>query len=235
MWKDGTPQFKESVTIQAGWSLDLLLDLIIDGIIWLWLIGNWRIMKELFIVEGESAASSVRQAMNKPSQCVLASQGKLINVEKAASAKVLANQACQKIFQSLGCGIKKNCILGNLMFSRVLILTDPDADGVHARLLLLKLFHHYLKPLLVSGAVSVILPPLFRIVDSQSSHYQYAWDEKQQIQLLNTMANPDDIEITKFKGVAQFSAVECSQLLLQPDTRKQINLLCTDMNNAYSI
>ncbi len=74
-------------------------------------------MRELFIVEGESAASSVRQAMHKPSQSVLASQGKLINVEKATSTRVLANQTCQKIFQALGCGIKQNCKANNKTIS----------------------------------------------------------------------------------------------------------------------
>ena len=187
-------------------------------------------MKELFIVEGESAASSVRQAMHKPSQSVLASQGKLINVDKASSAKVLANQACQKIFQSLGCGIKEDCNPKNLLFSQVLILTDPDMDGAHARILLLRLFHCYLRPLIDSGIVSVILPPLFRIVDSQTS--KYTWDEQEQNKLLDNMVNLDDCDITRFKGVAQFSVDECRQLLLQPDTRKQINLTPTEMSNA---
>ena len=192
-------------------------------------------MRELFIVEGESAASSVRQAMHKPSQSVLASQGKLINVEKATSTKVLANQTCQKIFQSLGCGIKQNCKANNLLFSQVLILTDPDADGAHARILLLRLFHHYLRPLIKSGVVSVILPPLFRIVNIRTSRHQYAWDEHQQIQLLNNRPKSDNIDITRFKGVAQFSMVECKQFLLMPDTRKQINITSTDRNNAESI
>ena len=192
-------------------------------------------MRELFIVEGESAASSVRQAMHKPSQSVLASQGKLINVEKATSTRVLANQTCQKIFQALGCGIKQNCKANNLLFSRVLILTDPDADGAHARILLLRLFHHYLRPLIKAGVVSVILPPLFRIVNTRTSRHQYAWDEHQQIRLLNNRTNSDDIDITRFKGIAQFSMVECKQFLLKPDTRKQINITSTDRNNAESI
>ena len=189
-------------------------------------------MKELFIVEGESAASSVRQAMHKPSQSVLASRGKLINVEKATVTKVFANQTCQKIFQSLGCGVKDDCNPKDLLFSRVLILTDPDSDGAHARILLLKLFHCYLRPLIASGAVSVILPPLFRLVDTRTSSHQYAWDERQQIQLLNNKSNSDNIAITRFNGVAQFSTVECSQLLLHSDTRKQIDLTPTEMSNA---
>lgn len=100
--------------------------------------------KELFIVEGESAASTVRQAMLKTSQSVIAIQGKLLNAEKATPDAVLANQQCQKIFQSLACGIGDNCKPDYLVFSRVLILTDPDVDGAHARALLLILFDRYL-------------------------------------------------------------------------------------------
>lgn len=180
-------------------------------------------MKELFIVEGVSAANSIQQAMHKPSQSVLACQGKLINVEKASSTKVLTNLICQRIFQTLACGIKDDCNPANLAFSHILILTDPDTDGVHARILILSLFHHYLKPLISLGLVSIIIPPLFRITILQSSSHLYAWDDQQRIQLLNNMTNPDEsIETTRFKGVAQFSAKECSQLLLHPDTRRQI-------------
>ncbi len=189
-------------------------------------------MKELFIVEGESAASTVRQAMHKTNQNVLASQGKLINVEKATHTKVLANPACKKIFQSLDCGIKEQCIPSNLAFSRILILTDPDADGAHARVLLLKLFHYYLRPLIDANLVSVILSPLFRVDNSQSSTSQYTWDEQQKNQLLNIASNLTDINITRFKGIAQFSLTECQQLLLHPDTRKQINIMPTETNNA---
>jgi DNA gyrase/topoisomerase IV subunit B len=170
--------------------------------------------------------------MHKPSQSVLAGQGKLINVEKANSTKVLANQTCLKIIESLGCGIKEDCNPKNLLFTRVLILTDPGADGTHARILLVRFFHCYLRPLIDTGAVSVILPPLFRLVDTRTSNHQYAWDEQQQIQLLNNMSNSDNIAITRFNGVAQFSVAECSQLLLHSDTRKQIDLTPTEMSNA---
>ena len=190
-------------------------------------------MKELFIVEGESAASSVRQAMHKPTQSVLASQGKLINVEKASSSKVLQNLTCQKIFQSLDCGIEKNCNPDDLAYSHILILTDPDMDGTHARLLMLNLFHHYLKPLVDVGIVSIIIPPLFRMTELLTSNQQYAWDDQQRIQLLKKMSVSDNhIETTRIKGVAQFSALECSQLLIHPETRKQINLVSTATNNA---
>ncbi len=189
-------------------------------------------MKELFIVEGKSAASTIRQAMHKPTQDVFACQGKLINVEKASFAKVLANPSCQKIFQTLACGIKKDCKPDKLVFSQILILTDPDLDGTHARLLLLKLFQHYLNPLIEAGLVSIIIPPLFRIAELHSTHYQYAWDEQQRLLLLKNMADSDNIEITRFKGVAQFSKIECHKFLLDSNSRKQIVLEMTEKNNA---
>ncbi len=186
---------------------------------------RWRLpineMKELFIVEGKSAASTVQQAMHKPSQSVLALQGKLINADKTSEAKILANVFCQKLFHALDCGIQADCQPDNLPFSRILILTDPDIDGIHARMLLLTLFEHYLSPLIDANLVSIILPPHFRIRDTQSSQTHYAWDEPQRMALIEPLTKP---EITRFKGVAQFSAAECRKLLLEPKTRRQVNL-----------
>ena len=178
-------------------------------------------MKELFIVEGKSAASTVQQALYKPSQTVLAMQGKIINVDKTSDAKIAANPLYQKLFKALVCGTQGDCQAADLPFSRVLILTDPDMDGSHARMLLLKLFERYLSPLIAANLVSVILPPLFRIRDMQSPQTYYAWNEQQRNTLLETMNNAD---ITRFKGVAQFSMAECSELLLDPNTRKQIDV-----------
>jgi DNA gyrase/topoisomerase IV subunit B len=181
-------------------------------------------LRELFIVEGKSAASTLRQAIHKPDQSVLAIQGKLINAAKATPEKVLANHVCQAIFQSLGCGIKKHCNPNHLMFSHILILMDPDADGTHARVLLLALFDHYLKPLLDAGSVSIIIPPLFRITQPKTAQSLYAWNEQQRIALINNMTEYNNIEVTRFKGVAQFSTDECIKLLTNPDTRKQIDI-----------
>jgi DNA gyrase subunit B len=180
--------------------------------------------KELFIVEGESAASTVRQAMDKQSQCVLAVQGKFINVTKASSAKVIANLECQKIFQSLACGFGDECDPNKLQFSRILILADSDVDGAHSRALLLSFFDRYLRPLVDTGLVSVILPPLFRIVGKHLEHKLYAWDEQEREHLVDKKGLNKGVEITRFKGVAQFTSIECAQLFLQPETRKQVNL-----------
>ncbi len=180
--------------------------------------------KELFIVEGESAASTVRQAMNKATQSVIAIQGKLLNVEKATAEKVLANQACQKIFQTLACGIEDDCKPGDLVFSRILILADPDVDGTHARALLLILFDRYLRALVDSGLVHVIIPPLFRITGKHQAQRHYAWSEQERVDIFEKMTVNIEPVITRFKGVAQFTQEECATLLLNPGTRRQINI-----------
>lgn len=183
-----------------------------------------NITKELFIVEGESAASTVRQAMKKPAQQVIALQGKLLNTTRAPASKVLANQACRKIFTSLSCGVNDDCNPYAVPFSRVLILTDPDADGAHARALLLALFDNYLRPVVNAGMVYAVIPPLFRIITGDPLQTCYAWDEPECRQLARKLAKDNDVAITRIKGIAQFANEECAQLLLRPESRSQIRL-----------
>jgi DNA gyrase subunit B len=178
--------------------------------------------KELFIVEGKSAASTLEQAINKSDQCILAIQGKLINVAKATPTKVYANIECAKIFQSLACGVGEGCQPEKLSYSRILILTDPDIDGAHTRALVLTLFDRYLRSLVDSGLVSVVIPPVFRIANQQIGEDRYAWSEQERDQVKEKMDG--EIAVTRFKGVAQFSLVECVQLFLDSKTRKQVDL-----------
>ncbi len=181
--------------------------------------------KELFIVEGQSAASTLRQAIGNSDQIIHAIQGKLINVAKATPKKVHENTECQKIFQLLACGKGSDCQPDQLNYSRILILTDPDSDGSHSRALVLTLFDQYLKPLIDSGLVSVIIPPLFRMTWEDSGQENYAWSEQERLQLIQENETVRDFIVTRFKGVAQFSREECVRLLLHPETRKQIDIV----------
>ena len=180
--------------------------------------------KELFIVEGKSAASTVQQAMHKLTQKVIALQGKLINAAKASSAKVLANQECQKLFQALDCGIGSDCDPKHLAFSRVIILSDPDIDGAHARALILILFDQYLRALIDGGLVYTIASPLYRISGIQGVSKQYIWSQSELDILLSKNEGQYNIAITRFKGIAQLSSNECSQLLIDPTTRNSLRI-----------
>lgn len=183
--------------------------------------------KELFIVEGQSAASTLQQVANPRKHHILPLQGKLINVEKASTNKVMANEICLKLLDVLGCGVGADCKVDQLPFSRIIILSDPDMDGTHSRLLLLKLFKHYLAPLLESGLVSVIIPPLFRINMPVSAMVKYAWsnDEHLKITENNSAENP---EVMRLKGVAQFNAAECAEMFLNPASRQLLQVRLVD-------
>lgn len=172
--------------------------------------------KELFIVEGKSAESTLQQAATSSKHHVLALQDKLINVETASVNKVMANEICQKLLNTLNCGIEDNCNSAQLAFTRIIILTDPDVDGTHTRLLLLKFFKKYLYKLLESERISLIIPPLYRIHLPAKSTTHYAWSDEEKQQL---STQKETAEITRLKGIAQFSQRACEQLFINPTSR----------------
>lgn len=185
-------------------------------------------------MEGKSAASTVRQAMNSQSQDVFALQGKVINAESASQARVEANAVCAALFATLGCGVGNQCDPSRLRYARIILLTDPDVDGAHSRGLLATLFARYLRELVRNDRVFAVTPPLWRVVYANDSRRHYAWTD-QELKYLREKAMatpgaeklsapPPSSDVTRFSGVAQFSLAECAELLLDPDTRQQVRL-----------
>ncbi len=187
--------------------------------------------KELFLVEGKSAASTVRQAMDCRTQEVFALQGKLVNASTASPSKVRANPVCAALLDTLGCGFGEDCDPQKLRYSRVLFLTDPDVDGAHARALLATLFARFLRPLVQNNKVCAVIPPLWRWSGPDDA-LEYAWTEDELAGLRDSSLSTSESNgtwtgsggITRFRGVAQFSGAECVELLLGPDTRRQVRL-----------
>lgn len=180
--------------------------------------------KDLFIVEGESAASTIKQAIFSSSHDVFALQGKLLNTAHASKSKVFSNPICQRLFKTLGCGTGVDCNSDLLRFKQILILMDPDQDGSHIQALLLKLFHCYLSALVKSGRVSIIRPPLYRLTDRDTNHHGYAWSDQECLEVVRIHSHLKDIVVTRLKHIAQFSTGECIEFFIEEKTRKQINL-----------
>ncbi len=180
--------------------------------------------KELFIVEGQSAASTLQQVANSQKQHILPLQGKLINAEKASVHKVMANNICFKLLDALACGVGADCRSDRLPFTRIIILSDPDMDGTHSRLLLLIFFKRYLSALLASGLVSVLIPPLYRIV--LPMQVEYAWSDEERAKILADY-HTQNPEVMRLKGIAQFTGRECAEMFLNPESRTlfQVQLL----------
>lgn len=183
-------------------------------------------MKELFLVEGKSAHSTIRQAMDIQSQDVFALQGKIMNTENVSMERIEANPVCAALFETLGCGIGPQCTPSRLLYSRIILLTDPDVDGAHARALLAVLFMKFLRPLIEDCRVFAVIPPLWRVA-SRDVETVYAWTDEELAQLrggANGGQSDDHDSVTRFRGVAQFSREECVRLMLDPDTRRQVLL-----------
>ncbi|MEM7082778.1 MAG: toprim domain-containing protein [Pseudomonadota bacterium] len=175
--------------------------------------------KELFLVEGKSAASTLNQVRNRAQQEIFALQGKLLNVRHASLETIEANALCVQLIERLGCGIAEQCQPEKLRADRVVLLTDPDVDGAHARALLAIFFGKVLRPLVESGKVLAVIPPGWRGVSGSDSQYFWTQDELDAYRVRNRAAS-----VMRFRGVAQFSQAECHTLLLDPSTRRQVRL-----------
>ena len=175
--------------------------------------------KELFIVEGKSAGSTIEQAIDKKSQSVYAIQGKLANVSKMSRSAVAENLECQQLYATLGGDFPAEYLIKYLPYSRVLVLMDPDIDGSHSRALLLSFFARYCKPIVAQGLLSVIKAPMFKL-SANDREPMYIWGEDELQQVLSKNAD-QPLRTTRYKGIAQFSTDECHQFMLNPETRRQ--------------
>ena len=182
---------------------------------------------ELFIVEGDSAGGSAKQARNRQRQAILPLRGKVLNVESASASKTLANKELTDIVTALGCGLGKHFDITKLRYNRIIILADADSDGNHIATLLLTFFYRFLPKLIAHGKVFLAQPPLYRIDIGKDTHW--ALDDAHRDDIVSTSGNGRiSVEITRFKGLGEMMPKVLWETTLNPETRRLLRVEIRD-------
>jgi topoisomerase-4 subunit B len=180
---------------------------------------------ELFLVEGDSAGGSAKQAREREFQAVMPLRGKILNTWEIDSAEVLGSQAIHDIAVAIGVDPGSSDLSG-LRYGKVCILADADSDGQHIATLLCALFVRHFRPLVEAGHVFVAMPPLFRV--DVGKEVFYALDDAERQGILDRIAaekKKGKISVTRFKGLGEMNPLQLRETTMAPDTRRLIQLI----------
>ncbi len=178
---------------------------------------------ELFIVEGDSAGGSAKQARNRNLQAVLPLRGKILNVASATAAKMTANQEISNLVQALGCGLREKYREEDLRYDKVIIMTDADVDGAHIASLLITFFFLEMRGLIRGGHLYLALPPLYRI--TYGNRTWYARDDAHKEEILRTeLKGKTKIDIGRFKGLGEMLPRQLKETTMTPGKRTLLRI-----------